>query len=89
MLKRMKLEDMSPLSVRKNQGFLSAKTRILTPRLWFILLVFAVPFLIICSKFLEAFERTGPLAEILALILMNVSIVSYAILIVIFKRRKI
>ncbi len=67
----------------------SADFTILYPRLWKVLVVLAVPFLMISSEYFEALERTGMIGAYIADLLLPVTIIGYIILIYMLKRREI
>jgi len=56
------------------------------PRLWVIMIPFALPFLIICFDFFEALERTGPVWALLAAPLLSATTIAYVALIFILKK---
>lgn len=87
-MKRIIAEVVRPLE-RKGREFRIGGLSVFVPRLWLILLVAAVPLFMICAKCLEALEKTGSMGAIIAGMLMNVSIIAYAALLYILKKRKI
>ncbi len=60
-----------------------------SPRLWMIMIVFAVPFLIISFNYFEALERTGTIGAIIADMLMPATNIAFLVFIGILKSRKI
>ncbi len=67
----------------------STDLSILYPRLWKILVVLAVPFIIISSNYFEALERTGMHGAYIADVLLPVTIIGYIILIYLLRKREI
>jgi len=59
------------------------------PRLWMIMIPFAVPFLIISFDFFLALERTGPIGAFFAFPLLPATNIAYVALIVALKKHKI
>jgi hypothetical protein len=59
------------------------------PRLWMVMLAFAVPFFIISADYFEALERTGAIGAFIADILMPATNIAYGAAIGILKSRKI
>jgi len=59
------------------------------PRLWMIMIPFAVPFLIISFNYFEALERTGAIGAFIADTLMPATNIAYVASIFILKSRKI
>ncbi len=61
----------------------------LYPRIWKVLIVLAVPFVIITSHYFEALERTGVLGAYIADLLLPVSIIGYSILVFMLRKREV
>jgi hypothetical protein len=59
------------------------------PRLWMIMILFAVPFFIISFNYFLALESTGPIGAFFADTLMPATNIAYVMLIFILKSRKI
>jgi ABC-type maltose transport system permease subunit len=59
------------------------------PRLWMIMIPFAVPFLILSFTVCEALERTGPIGAFIAVPLLSVTNIAYMVSIVALKKHKI
>jgi len=59
------------------------------PRLWMIMIPFAVPFLIISFDFFIALERTGPIGAFFAVPLLPATNLAYVALIFALKKHKI
>jgi hypothetical protein len=59
------------------------------PRLWMIMIAFAVPFLIISSHFFEALEITGGTWAFISDMLLPATNIAYVVLIFILKNKKI
>ena len=57
------------------------------PRVWMILIPFAVPFLILTFTCFEVLERTGPLGAVLAAPLLVATNMAYVALIWVLKKR--
>ncbi len=67
----------------------SADLSILYPRLWKVLVVLAMPFVIISTDYFEALERTGMSGAYLADLLLPVTIIGYIMLIYMLRKREI
>ncbi len=74
---------------RQSQGYQPMNFAVFIPRFWKIMIVFAYPFLVICTNYFEALERTGTVGAIIADMLMPVTIIGYIALIFILKNREI
>jgi hypothetical protein len=59
------------------------------PRLWMLLTLFAVPFLIISFNLFLSLERTGPMGAFFAAPLLSAANVAYVALLVALKKRRI
>ena len=59
------------------------------PRIWMIMVAFAVPFFIISFNYFLALERTGPLGAFFAATLMPATNIAYVMLIFILRSHKI
>jgi len=58
------------------------------PRLWMIMIPFAVPFIIISFNLFLALERTGPVGALFAFPLLSATNIAYVVLIYVLKNRK-
>jgi len=78
-------------SIRYGQSRDSQSTdlSILYPRLWKVLVVLAVPFIIISSNYFEALERTGMIGAYIADLLLPVTVIGYILLVFMLRRREI
>lgn len=65
------------------------KVGVLLPRLWIILLIFALPFFAVASTYLEALERTGPVAAVVSPSVLSGLLVGYFVLVYALKQRRI
>jgi len=72
-----------------SQGSSARDVTAFIPRLWMIMIPFAVPFLITTGNYFEALERTGSAGTLLADMLMPITNIAYVVLIFILKSRKI
>lgn len=59
-----------------------------TPRLWMIMIPFAIPFLNISFNLFLALERTGPVGAFFAFPLLSATNIAYVVLIYVLKNRK-
>ncbi len=59
------------------------------PRIWKFLIVLALPFLIFCSNYFEALERTGIPGAYFADLLLPVTIIGYIVFLYVLRRRDI
>ena len=59
------------------------------PRLWMILLVLAVPFIVICAEFFETMERSGTVGAVIADIMMPATFIGYMVLLYRLKQHRI
>jgi hypothetical protein len=74
--------------INRVQGHRSTNVAVF-PRLWIILSVLAIPFLIICTNYCEALEKTGTMGAAIADILLPVIIVGYIMFIFVLRTRRI
>ncbi len=74
---------------RQSQGYQLISPAVFIPRLWKIMIVCAYPFLVICTNYFEALERTGTIGAIIADMLMPAAIIGYVVLIVVLKKREV
>jgi len=58
------------------------------PRLWMIMIPFAVPFIILSFNLFLALERTGPVGALIAFPLLSATNIAYVVLIYVLKNRK-
>lgn len=70
-------------------GNRSISFSIFTPRIWKIMIVVAYPFLLLATNYFETLERTGSMGAFIADTLMPVTLISYAALIFVLKKRAI
>ena len=70
-------------------AFSLSKISALIPRLWMVMLVLAIPFLIVTSRFFEAWEGSGERWAFLADMLLPALNIAYVAMIVVLKRKKI
>lgn len=66
-----------------------AKVRVLVPRLWMILLVFAPPFFVVAFQYFEKLERSGSFGAAVAAVGFPAMLVSYVVLLCVLKQRRI
>lgn len=59
------------------------------PRLWMVLLVLAVPFIVVCADCLESLERSGSWGAVMAPPLLPSSVIGYLVLVFSLKQRNI
>ncbi len=59
------------------------------PRLWMVLLILALPFIIVSENYFEALERTGPAGAVIADVTMPAVIIGYLALVSVLKKRKL
>jgi hypothetical protein len=87
----MRIIKMVRSSIRYGQSRDSQSTdlSILSPRLWKVLAVLAVPFIITSSNYFEALERTGMIGAYIADLLLPVTIIGYILLVFMLRRRDI
>ena len=69
------------------EGRQSINFSIFTPRIWKIMIGGAYPFLLLSDKYFEALERTGTVGAFIADTLMPVTLIGYAVLIFVLKKR--
>ncbi len=62
---------------------------IFAPRLWKIMIAAAYPFFLLTAKYFEALESTGSVAAFIADVLFPVTLIAYAALIFVLKKRAI
>jgi hypothetical protein len=75
--------------ISRFQGPRSMNVAMFIPRLWMILSALAIPFLIMCTNYCEALEKTGTIGAAIADILLPAIIVGYIAFIVVLKTRRI
>ncbi len=75
--------------ISRFQGQRSINVAMFIPRLWMILSALGIPFLIICSNYCEALEKTGTIGAAIADILLPVIIVGYIAFLFVLRTRRI
>lgn len=74
---------------RGAEGCQQRTLQVLLPRLWMVLSVLAVPFIVVSAHYFETLERSGRLGAIIADTLMPATIISYLVFLYVLKQRKI
>ncbi len=62
---------------------------ILSPRLWKVLVVLTLPFIVLCANYGEALEQTGNIGAYFADMLLPVAIIGYVVLIFVLRHKEI
>ncbi len=62
---------------------------LLRPRLWAVLLLLALPFIVVSWQYFESLERSGPSGALIADIGMPALVIGYAALVWNLKKRKL
>jgi len=73
----------------QSQDFSAIDVYAFIPRLWMIMIPFAVPFLILSFTVCEALERMGPIGAFIAAPLLSATNIAYVALILAMKKHKI
>ncbi len=86
MMEKTKAEN--KLEIERQSGMSdSIGISFLAPRIWKILIILALPFIVISANYGEALENTGAFGAYIADMLLPVAIIGYLVLIAVFKRR--
>jgi uncharacterized membrane protein len=75
--------------MRKADGYRFVNISAFIPRLWMVLAALAIPFLVICSNYCEALERSGTMGATIAGMLLSATITGYCALTLVLKIRRI
>ncbi len=76
-------------AVDSRAGSIHLVRSVLTPRLWKIMIAAAYPFFLFTVKYCEALESTGPIGAFFADTFLPATLIAYAALIFILKKRAI
>lgn len=88
MRQRMKM-DCIHLQEAQHQDSRSAGFPILMPRIWKVLIAFALPFIVFCANICEALERTSVLGAYIADILLPLAVIGYIVLVITLRNREV
>ncbi len=74
--------------VKKGSSF-SSIPAILAPRLWKVLVVLALPFIVVSANYGETLEHTGMIGAYFADMMLPVAVIGYIVLIVVLRQKEI